>query len=58
MFREHEGFIITTDQGTRRPKGVPHKKGQRADRRPVRGDLSAPKLEAAVWLSPRFKGRV
>lgn len=41
-----------------RPKGMPRRKGMKADRFPVRGDLSTTtKIEASMWLSPRFVRR-
>lgn len=58
-FREHEGFNVTRDEGIRRPKGVTRKRRQSADRGFVRGDLAhQAKLEQAVWLNPRFRGRL
>lgn len=53
-FREHEGFKITKDDGIKRPKGVPRKKKQIADRQFLRGDRIAT-TEDAVWLNPRYR---
>lgn len=54
-FREHPGFTITADWGTRQPKGKLRRKGMKADRATVRGDLTPAKAEAAIWLVPRFR---
>jgi hypothetical protein len=53
-FREHPGFTITTDYGTRRPKGVSRKKKPKADMGFVRGDRITT-TEHAIWLNPHFR---
>lgn len=54
-FREHPGFTITTDWGTRQPKGKIRPKKLKADRATVGGDLTPAKAEAAIWLVPRYR---
>lgn len=53
-FREHPGFTITTDWGTRRPKGVPKKQRFKADGGFVRGDKITT-TERPIWLNPRYR---
>ena len=54
MFREHEGFTITVDEGLKRPKGTPRRKGMSAERSPLRGDCLTTS-ERAIWLNPRYR---
>jgi hypothetical protein len=40
-----------------KPKGMPRRKGMRADRATIRGDLTPVKAEAAMWLNPTNRYR-
>ena len=54
MFREHEGFTVQRDAGTKRPKGVARKGKMSATRGFIRGDRIS-LTEDAIWLNPRYR---